>query len=104
MEDTIKLKVAASAFQFINRTSTTQFNSLITFTPTPLHSVHNYNTRAQANKNLYPSFARTRLGQSSLEYQLPIIWNEIPTSIKNSSNLNMFKIKYKEHLINNYIE
>ena len=60
-----------------------------------------YNTRTNAIYN--PPFQRLNLCQrQSIEYQAPNNWNEIPESIRNSSNLMSFKINYKSHLVSKY--
>ena len=57
---------------------------------------HNYNTRS-AN-NFHIPFHRTSTTQSSIFYHGTILWNNLPTSIKNSKTLTQFKRQYKNHL------
>ena len=100
LEDIFKLRVATLAFKIINLR-----NSNNSFTNKPrstLNLPHSYNTRAKTNRNIYPIFARTRLGQSSLEYQIPSIWNKLPNNIRQLSTINSFKYKFKQHLVNQY--
>ena len=50
-----------------------------------------------------PSFQRIHLTQNqSIMYQAPLIWENIPLSIRNSVSLASFKRKYKISLISLY--
>ena len=59
-------------------------------------NVHSYNTRS-AN-NFHPPLLRTELSKSSLFYQGPILWNNLPLKLKLKS-LKQFKIDYKSYLL-----
>ena len=103
LDDTIQLKVAITAYNYLNSPFQENiYNIFSTSMPTPLNLIHSHNTRSLSKNNLYHPFARTRLGQSSLEYQIPIIWNQIATDIRNSQTSKIFKQKYKKHLLDSY--
>ena len=53
-------------------------------------------TRTSYLKLIQPS-RRTSLGQRSLSYQGPVIWNKLPDSVKQSSSVNSFKHNLKSH-------
>ena len=62
--------------------------------------VHNCNTRNALNYHL-PKI-RTTCMKNSLFFKGPLIWNCIPQEIKKCKALNLFKIKYKQFLLNKY--
>ena len=53
-------------------------------------------TRASLLKLNQP-FQRTNQGQNSISYMVPIIWNNLPYSLKTTDNLNTYKHRVKEH-------
>ena len=99
LEDNFKLKIAQIAYRSLNSPHT---NQLYHAPITTLSNVHSYNTRAQSSRNLYVPYSRTRLGQTSLQYKIPYIWNQIPEDIRNLPFANTFKFKYRQYLINQY--
>ena len=55
------------------------------------------------NRNrLLPSFNRLAISQRSITYAGPHTWNELPTEIKLSNSLNIFKSKLKRYFIQKY--
>ena len=55
------------------------------------------------NRNrLLPSFNRLAISQRSITYAGPHIWNELPTEIKLSNSINIFKSKLKRYFIQKY--
>ena len=40
---------------------------------------------------------RTNHGQNNISYITPIIWNNLPNSLKTTDNLNTYKHRVKEH-------
>ena len=107
LNDITKLKVGITAFKLINKKNPLNYqnnylSNLVKLTAT--NEVHTYRTRSQSNNNFYIPFARTNLGKSALQHQIPLIWNLIPSDIRNSPNISIFKSKYKHYLINQYIE
>ena len=40
---------------------------------------------------------RTNHGQNNISYIVPIIWNNLPNSLKITGNLNSYKHRVKEH-------
>ena len=65
-------------------------------------SNHHHETRNR--NNLRPEFQRLSLGQQSISYQGPKLWNSIPPEIKTSSSYYKFKKQYKKFLLSKYIE
>ena len=63
-------------------------------------TIHSYVTR-NAQKFHLPK-VRTSLSHKSLLFQGPLLWNSLPDDIRESKSLNVFKMKYKQYLINTY--
>ena len=59
--------------------------------------VHSYNTRR--SKQLHKTFNRTNYGKYSTREKIIKIWNEIPTTIKCSASLKVFKTKTKQFIL-----
>ena len=53
-------------------------------------------TRASLLKLKQP-LRRTNQGQNNISYKAPIIWNNLPNSLKTTDNLNNYKHRVKEH-------
>ena len=53
------------------------------------NQVHNYNTRSANNYRSHP--CRTNLKQFTILYQGPKIWNSLPSCIRDSPSLSIFK-------------
>ena len=62
-----------------------------------LFPVSTYPTRSI--NSLIPQFQRLSSTQRSIQYKGPKIWNEIPTNIRNSPNLNIFKNRFRNYLL-----
>ena len=56
----------------------------------------NTTTRASLLKLSQP-LRRTNHGQSNISYIAPIIWNNLPKSLKTTGNLNAYKHRVKEN-------
>ena len=69
-----------------------------------IQSVHQYNTRLAANFNFYRPKSNTNTKIKSYSYQGPIIWEEIPLTIKESTTPIIFKIQLKRHFLESYVE
>ena len=61
---------------------------------------HLHDTRFRSN--LLPEHQRLSVCQHSINFVGPHIWNEIPTSVKDSISLSSFKFKFKSSLIDQY--
>ena len=58
----------------------------------------NTTTRASLLKLRQP-LRRTNHGQNNISYIAPIIWNNLPNSLKTTNNLNTYKHRVKDHLL-----
>ena len=67
------------------------------------NTVHSHEARQVAGGDIFQSIRNTfRYGLRSIKYFGAKLWNGIPTFIKVSVSLNIFKSKLKEFLINGY--
>ena len=46
-------------------------------------------------------FPRTNAMKISYEYRIPMIWNSLPTNIRDEPRVNKFRAGYKKHLLRN---
>ena len=63
-------------------------------------NLHSYATR-NAHKFHLPK-VRTSISHKSPLFQGPLLWNSLPEDIRESKSVNVFKMKYKQYLINTY--
>jgi len=63
---------------------------------------HNYDTRGRGMP--LPSFHRIAKCQRSITYQGPMVWNSIPNEVKSCDNLKTFKEKFKNYMLESYID
>ena len=63
----------------------------------PNCSVHVYNTRNI--NNFHPPFFRTELSKSTIFYQGPVLWNELPVNLKKLKSSKQFNCNYKRQLL-----
>ena len=87
----IELACAVLMFQIVNGLAPPYMSSLFTHAK----GVHNHNTRFAANNSLHNS----RLHHKSFSYYGMKIWNSLPVDIRKSKTVEVFKMKFKEHLI-----
>ena len=59
-------------------------------------NIHSHATRNAANFHIPKT--RTKISYKSIVYQGPVVWNSIPSEIRNSKTLKLFKCKYKKHI------
>ena len=81
LNDIFKLRMATSTYYNLHNNQTNTTDNL------QLNAQHSYMTRSQQQGNLFIPYRRTRLGQSSTDYQRAITWNQIPPTIRSSASL-----------------
>ena len=64
------------------------------------NEVHNYNTRGATNIHL--GLVNTCLAYNTIRIQGALLWNTLPTSLKNAPSISVFKRSYKKVLMDNY--
>ena len=57
-----------------------------------------YNNRNSHNKLIQP-FRKTNIGQNSISYIGPCVWNILPDNLKMSNTLNTFKHNLKRYYL-----
>ena len=77
------------------------FNQLTDNSIQTIQSTHSYQTRSNTQHNLFVPRVRTNVGKSSLRYQGPVVWNEVPNNLKTKS-INGFKFHFKKYLLSKY--
>ena len=90
VNDRFKQVISSMSFKFCNNTSPPYMNDV--FKPAGQPST---TTRASLLKLNQP-LRRTNHGQN-ISYIAPIIWNNLPNSLKTTDNLNTYKHRVKEH-------
>ena len=60
-----------------------------------------YNLRSLSNAYLYVPFPHTESFKNSVQYSGTIIWNSLPSYIRESPNVDTFKRKCKHYIVNN---
>ena len=60
------------------------------------HELHPHNTRNASNLNLNIPKPKTSTFMNSFSYQGPLIWNTLPTNVRDSNNIHTFKTHLKE--------
>ena len=63
-------------------------------------STHGYNIRT--NSHIRSVACRTVLSQRRLSYIGPVVWNNLPLTIKSAPNLNSLKSKLKQYFLSTY--
>ena len=91
VNDRFKQIINSISFKFCNNTSPPYMNDVFKPAGQP-----NTTTRASLLKLNQP-LRRTNHGQNNISYIAPIIWNNLPNSLKTSDNLNTYKHRVKEH-------
>ena len=82
------------------------YDSLTKANPTQFHNyfiypTNSYNTAANRNNNLnIPSVRTTTYGIKSLKYTGSLLWNNLPSSVRNVSSRKQFSKKVKKNCVN----
>ena len=68
-----------------------QAPSYLTESFTPVSNIHDRNLRSSSNEQLYVPKPKTELFRKTLTYSGSVIWNSIPTHIRNAQSVREFK-------------
>ena len=91
VNDRFKQIISSMSIKFCNNTSLPYMN--VVFKPA---GQPNTTTRASLLKLNHP-LRRYNHGQNNISYIAPIIWNNLPNSLKITDNLNTYKHRVKEY-------
>ena len=83
-------------FKCLNNLAPEYLSNLLKYT----HELHPHNTRHASNWNLNIPKPKTSTFMNSFSYQGPLIWNTLPTNIRDSNNIQTFKTHLKEYVKN----
>ena len=91
LKERFKKFISSMSFKFCNNVSPPYMNDIFKAAGQP-----NTITGASLLKLSQP-LRRTNHGQNNISYIAPIIWNNLPNSLKTTDNLNTYKHRVKEH-------
>ena len=95
------LKLLCFVYECVRHRQTKVFNSY----STSLSSIHDYLTRKAVKSDLYVSqINTTQYGKRTAKYAGAILWNSLPSTISDSSSLNIFKKRLKHVYFSLYLE
>ena len=97
--DMLKLEIAKFCYKFNNKMLPKPFQNIFTH----ITNIHNYNTRSSKN-NFYLQSQNKNIGFHSLSYKGTLTWKDIPNEIKQEKTIGQFCYKFKNYLINKYLE
>ena len=79
------------------------FNNLIPSSISSMFSLvrdtHHHNSRSASNNNFNALIPRTEILKRCLLYYNPLLWNSIPSDIKDQSNILSFTSLFKRYLL-----
>ena len=89
----INFKIATITHKCIYRTTLQYLKDLLTFTPTPR------NLRSSIDKTrLIVPFTKCRtFAAQSISISAPTVWNQLPSTLREITNFELFKIELKTH-------
>ena len=95
VEKRIHYKIALFCFKALNNTSPSYISDLLrVYTPS-----RQLRSAADTRILRFPPCRTKTYGQRSFSYQAPVIWNQLPHSVRHSPTLASFKSSLKTHLL-----
>ena len=94
IEKRIQYKIALLCFKYFNNLAPSYISDLLhVYTPSR-------QLRSATDTRIFriPSCRTKTYGNRSFSYQAPVIWNQLPYSVRHSSSLALFKSSLKTHL------
>ena len=91
IQDRCNYFTAIETYKCLNGLSASQLSTRFKY----VNDIHNRTTRSALNNHLYPPKPNVEIFKSSLHYRGCMIWNSLPSSVKNASSLNSFKELYR---------
>ena len=99
--DVHTLKLLCFVYECVSHRQTKLFTSYFT----PLSSIHDHVTRKYAKGDLYISQINTiKYGKRTAKFVGVILRNSLPTTIRDSPSLNIFKKRLKGFYFSSYLE
>lgn len=92
LENINKLQLGTFVYNFTKANLSKTFNNYWLY----LYQIHRRNTRNKSN--LYVNYYRTNLRKFSVYISGPLIWNQLPMTLRTSSSVSSFRHNYKNIL------
>ena len=89
-----------SILQIMHKHQNNSFPLVINYSFKRNEEIHAHNTRQSSY--LHPVNITTEQGKQSIEYEGPILWNEVPEEIGNIQSYNSFRKEVKKYCISQY--
>jgi len=94
-----KCQIASFTYKTLNNLSPLCFKAFFT----QISNVHSHNTRAESRNDLFTKPAKTNSRKFAISVRAPVIWNDIPITIRNSSSVSQFSINLKKFYVNSFV-
>ena len=93
IKERLEQSILSHVFKSLNDSSPVYMKDLFKTAP------QSHISTRQANFRLIQPLRKTNMGLNTISYLGPSLWNKLPENIKQSSSLNIFKHKVKEHFL-----
>ena len=87
-------KTALFMFRYFNKMLPATFDSFFTLN----RDFHNHYTRSSTK--IHIAYVRTNYNKHSIKYRGSQVWNNLPTAVKTTKSIYIFKKKIKRYLLN----
>jgi hypothetical protein len=88
------LHKATIYFKIIHGQAPTYLNNFIT----RVDQIHKYNTRSNSKNNMFIQSTKSNSGKRSFTYSGAILWNSLPTTVKNCQTVPTFNTAHVKHI------
>ena len=97
--DLITMHIVSFVYECVHNLSTAYFSNYFTW----IENVHSFGTRQSRRSDLFALHCNTaQYGLRSIHYSGVRFWNSLPTDIRNSVSLSIFRSKIKSYFLSNY--
>jgi len=96
--DINKYQIGSFTYKTLNNLSPSCFKAFFT----QISNIHSHNTRAESRNDLFTKPAKTNSRKFAISVRAPVIWNDIPITIRNSSSLSQFSINLKKFYVDSF--
>ena len=98
LTDLFRLELATFMYKAKKKTIPRAFQSFFK----KVTEVYERTTRASTSSELFSPYCKTLTLQRSIKYQGALLWNLLRLEIQNSFSVKVFRLKYKNYLLNLY--
>ena len=100
LEERIKYRTLLLLYKSVNKMAPTYMQEMFEY----VRHKHSVNSRSAACNNLYVAKPRTQFMKNAFSYSGAILWNSLPSSVKESPCLSSFKRKCASYLVSLRVE